>query len=207
MPSSQCLQDPQVSSPDRYQREWLKWSDVKCGEHRLSEHSDVIVVDRAKYAGNIGSILRHMPLLGGVQVLFLTNSDHKRTSPYPVYTRGFLKEVMRVSMARNYQEFGSQLCVLEGGDGKEEMLDLLKLLKSAGFKRLLLENQEVFEELSASGRTLPCDSIFEQAVLQDFSAPILWCTAMLALSYQAGRDWVPRTVCPRIRSDTWHSRL
>ncbi|CAL1169141.1 unnamed protein product [Cladocopium goreaui] len=87
------------------------------------------------------------------------------------------------------------------------MLDLLKLLKSAGFKRLLLENQEVFEELSASGRTLPCDSMFEQAVLQDFSAPILWCTAMLALSYQAGCDWVPRTVCPRIRSDTWHSRL
>ena len=28
------------------------------------------------------------------------------------------------------------------------------------------------QELSASGRTLPCDSIFEQAVLQDFSAPV-----------------------------------
>ena len=28
------------------------------------------------------------------------------------------------------------------------------------------------QELSASGRTLPCDSIFEQAVLQDCSAPV-----------------------------------
>lgn len=43
------------------------------------------------------------------------------------------------------EEFGSQLCVLEGGDGDEEMLDLLTQLKSFGFKLLLLENQEVFE--------------------------------------------------------------
>ena len=44
-----------------------------------------------------------------------------------------------------FGEFGSQLCVLEGGDGDEEMLDLLTQLKSFGFKLLLLENQEVFE--------------------------------------------------------------
>lgn len=51
-----------------------------------------------------------MPLLGGVQVLFLANSCHKRSSPYPVYTRAFLKEVMRVSMARNYQASGASRC-------------------------------------------------------------------------------------------------
>ena len=59
---------------------------------------------------SLGSILRHMPLLGAVQVLFLANSDHKRSSPYPVYTRAFLKEVMRVSMARNYKADRSFLC-------------------------------------------------------------------------------------------------
>jgi len=48
----------QLSGPNRYEREWLPWSDVKSGGHRLSEHSDVIVVDRAKYAGNIGQSLR-----------------------------------------------------------------------------------------------------------------------------------------------------
>ena len=44
-----------------------------------------------------------MPILGGAQVLFLANSLHQQPSPYPVYSRSFLKEVMRVSMARNYE--------------------------------------------------------------------------------------------------------
>lgn len=34
---------------------------------------------------------------------------------------------------------------MEGDDGKEEMLNLLKLLKSSRFNLLLLENKEVFE--------------------------------------------------------------
>ncbi|CAK9118307.1 unnamed protein product, partial [Durusdinium trenchii] len=152
-----------------YERETLSWSEFKSGRVALSTASDVVIVDRAKYAGNIGSILRHMPILGGAQVLFLANSSYRLPSPYPVYTRGFLKEVMRVSMARNYEDFGSKLCVLEG-DGKEELIDLLQRLKALGFKLLLLENREVFQDPRLVGCT--AESIFQHPLMEDLGAPL-----------------------------------
>ncbi|CAK9049606.1 unnamed protein product, partial [Durusdinium trenchii] len=86
-----------------------------------------------------------------------------------VYTRGFLKEVMRVSMARNYEDFGSKLCVLEG-DGKEELIDLLQRLKALGFKLLLLENREVFQDPRLVGCT--AESIFQHPLMEDLGAPL-----------------------------------
>ncbi|CAJ1391855.1 unnamed protein product [Effrenium voratum] len=145
-----------------YDRERVAWADIKSGRHQLSRQ-DVVIVDRAKYAGNIGSILRHMPILGGAQVLFLANSGHRPDSPYPIYPRSFVKEVMRVSMARNYKDFKSKLCILEGGDGKEELLELAQILKRNGFCLVALENREVFED-KAQMASLSYHSIYAGAM-------------------------------------------
>ena len=40
-----------------YDRERVAWADIKSGRHQLSRQ-DVVIVDRAKYAGNIGLGLR-----------------------------------------------------------------------------------------------------------------------------------------------------
>ena len=58
-----------------------------------------------------GSILRHMPILGGAQILFLANSAHQPSSPYPPYPRSFIKEVMRVSMLQHYRVPQLQKCI------------------------------------------------------------------------------------------------
>lgn len=61
--------------------------------------------------------------------------------------------------ACHMQDFSSQLCVLEGGEGA--LLDLLLQLKALRFKLLLLENREVFKDTGASAcvgnnRACPC---------------------------------------------------
>eukprot|EP00439_Symbiodinium_sp_Y106_P032613 s1439_g3.t3 len=108
--------------------------------------ADVVVIDRAKYAGNVGSILRHMPILGGAQILFLANSAHQPSSPYPPYPRSFIKEVMRVSMLQHYREFEGKFCLLDGG--RDAVFQLLAILKSKGFVLMILENVEAFQEMS-----------------------------------------------------------
>ncbi|CAD7949622.1 unnamed protein product [Amoebophrya sp. A120] len=62
---------------------------------QLNNTDDVVVLDRVKYAPNAGTVLRHMPLFGPAQALFLTQSEDNEN----YYARGFVKEVLRMAMA------------------------------------------------------------------------------------------------------------
>lgn len=130
------------------ERDCISWSDIESDRYQLRPGEDVIVMDRVTYAGNVGSVLRHMPIFGA-QVLFLTNSTHLVTSPYPSYTRKFVKEAVRVSMCRHYEAFPAKLCALPTG-GIEELESLLRYLQKKGFALLALENIETLEEINAS---------------------------------------------------------
>ncbi|CAE8644876.1 unnamed protein product, partial [Polarella glacialis] len=167
----------------------LSWSDLESGRYELLPDADVVIIDRVTYAGNVGSVLRHMPVFGA-QVIFLTHSTHDPSSPYPSYPRKFVKEAMRVSMARHYEEFSSKLCVLESG-GVDEVSKLLAFLKERGFKLLALENVEAFEDINSASATassspgvsgvavevaakpVPHHSIYEEgSILRDVSTPM-----------------------------------
>lgn len=132
----------------------IPFSDYVSGKRTLNSIDDVIVIDRAKYAGNVGSILRHMPILGG-QVLFLTDSStdspnlpgNKSDANTPRYGRNFVKEVLRVSMAFTRTEFPTTLCIASS------LLEVVEFLKTRGrFRMVSFENREVFEEINTGAR-------------------------------------------------------
>ncbi|CAE7565467.1 ift43 [Symbiodinium sp. CCMP2456] len=162
-----------VARQRSYERVRLSWEAVKNGE-QLTSLADVVVIDRAKYAGNVGSILRHMPILGGAQILFLANSAHQPSSPYPPYPRSFIKEVMRVSMLQHYREFDGKFCLLDGG--RDAVFQLLAILKSKGFVLMILENVEAFQEMSEAGRqAFGYSSIYDKtSALRDLGSPIAY---------------------------------
>ena len=112
----------------------------------LDPFEDVVVVDRAKYSGNVGSILRHMPIFAG-STLFLTHEESEGgASSNPPYTRHFLKETLRVGMAFSHQAVPNRLCI--GGTLEE----VLGFLRREDFHLLCLENAEVFEEVNFGKR-------------------------------------------------------